>query len=381
MSLARWVPCILCLIFLGWHGSATAGQLDKLRLQAQKLTGEVNEALTRARALEASDPTKARTLLRDVLVKLEDAAFMPEQERRDLESAVRNRIDRLTRLIQARRGDDDRAGQKTVERDPVTRPPAQQPPKGTPGSLAGDRIKSSREAEDHAARIKAAREAGLTAALNDTQRSANIKEERFTPYYLERAMKRAEGSLTKEEKTVLKALNSVLTPDFDKVSLKEVVTYLMDKTGVPILVDENSLKDAMVDYENDKFDFRIRTKVSVRTVLRKLLHERGLAYVIKEGNIHVVTANRAREMMVTRAYPVADLIAPNPRLGPLFGQLALQENVRILIQTVMSSTDPTIWQNDGRPGGAAITFHQPTMSLVVRAPAEMHLMMGFGSTR
>src|SRR5437879_6222990 len=92
-----------CALFFAIDLAARADDFDKVRLQTQKLVGEVNEAMGRARSLESTDPTKARQVMRDVLVKLEDATFMEEKQRRNLVSQVNNRIDYLTRLIQSRR--------------------------------------------------------------------------------------------------------------------------------------------------------------------------------------------------------------------------------------------------------------------------------------
>jgi hypothetical protein len=376
-----------CALFLfGINLAARADEFDKIRLQTQKLLGEVNEAMGKARALETRDPAKAREVLRDVLFKLEDATFMEEKQRRHLVSQVNNRIDYVTRLIQERRRAEEKAAERAADRDRrerfdnVRQPalPGAQAPKGTPSSIAADRIKSGQASEEYLARVKAAREAGLSATLNDVQASANATEQRITQYYIDRAMKRAETTLTKEEKTILKALNSVMTPNFERATLKEVMVYLMDKTGVPILVDENALKEVNITYDEERVDLKLTTKVSVRTILRAILKERRLAYVVKEGAINVVTADQARTMMTTRSYPVGDLVTPDPRLG-LLAPLALQQNVQSLIAMIQRSTDPTIWDNS--PNGAQITFFPATMSLVVRAPAEMHLMMGFGSAK
>ena len=49
-------------------------------------------------------------------------------------------------------------------------------------------------------------------------------------------------------------------------------------------------------------------------------------------------------------------------------------NVAGLIQTIQNAIDPTLWSNNGGPG--SITFYEPTRSLIIRAPAEMHYMFG-----
>src|SRR5581483_11986329 len=115
--------------------------------------------------------------------------------------------------------------------------------------------------------------------------------------------------LTPKEVALLRTLNSTLSVDFRDVSFKDVLGYLQDKTGLAIIVDNGSLRDAMIDYDEEKVTFKAN-KVTVRTILRKILADRGLAYVLKEGTVQVVTNQRAREMMVVRTYPINDLVTP-----------------------------------------------------------------------
>ncbi len=350
-------------------------------IKTQKLLGEVNDAVGRARQLEGRDPAAARDALRKVLIQVEDAAFMPEKQRANIEQQLRNRIDQLGKAIRAREAEADRKAQQDFKKLPPAdyRPPLG-PPKGGPGSIAEQRIGSAKGALDVLAYHKAAFERGYVAAQRDIFESAaqGMKEERVSARYLWGLEHRHNEKLSKEEKAVLKALNSVMSVDFDKTRFKDAIEYIQEKTGINILLHENSLKDAMVEYD-DPVNFKIK-KTTVRTILRKVLYERGLSYIIKEGAIHVLTAQQARETLVTRTYPIADLVSPDPRMGPFFGQAVLQQNVNQLIQLIQNTIDPQIWQS-GQPGGPSITFFQPSMALVVRAPAELHLMMGYGGLK
>ena len=48
----------------------------------------------------------------------------------------------------------------------------------------------------------------------------------------------------------------------------------------------------------------------------------------------------------------------------------LTANVDALMKTIKGSIDPLTWKENGGP--ASITFHAPSMSLIVRASAEVH---------
>ena len=183
------------------------------------------------------------------------------------------------------------------------------------------------------------------------------------------------NKLTAKETTLLKALNSTLSVDFKESQFKDVLGYLMEKTGLAIIVDEGSLNDANVEY-SDPVNFKIN-KVTVRTILKKVLADRGLSYIIKEGTIQVVTPQKARDSMVVRSYPIDDLVGiGNQRYGPFVNRAIMLNNVQSLILNLQSAIDPALWNVNGGPG--AITFNESSRALIIRAPAEMHYMLGNG---
>ena len=177
--------------------------------------------------------------------------------------------------------------------------------------------------------------------------------------------------LTAKEKALLKMLNSTLSVDFKDTTLKEALELIQEKTNnaLPIFLDEGSLKEANIE-SDEPVTFKVR-KATVRTILKKILADKGLTYVIKEATIQVVTPQKAREMMVVRTYPVGDLLGSNnPFLDPFgFQQLAA---INALINVIKTTIEPSIWEQ-----GGTITFFPPG-SLIIRAPAELHYQMGFG---
>jgi hypothetical protein len=101
-----------------------------------------------------------------------------------------------------------------------------------------------------------------------------------------------------------------------------------------------------------------------------------LTYIIKEGNIQVMTPKRASEYTVVRSYPVDDLVAPNQfamMFGPFAQHAQMLQNAQQLINMIQLTVEPSYWQPNG-PG--TITFYAPTKTLLIRASAEMHYQMG-----
>ncbi len=374
-------------LFAGFFlpGATAADELDRFKakneLAMQKLVGEVNFALSQARALEKTDPARARDLLRQAAAQLEDDTLLPERQRASLHNQVKTRLRDVLQLVRERQARAEQAAQKAADklkRD-LQRPDQDLPPQKGPYAVAQKTIPSTAVQMAALDKLRRDRAQAFSGVLGQVEASATpidgvIEYPKYWQQLAENRKKIVGPKLTAQEVALLKALNSTLSVDFNGARFREVIDYLQEKTGQPIVVDEGSLKEAGADYE-DPVTFKVK-KVTVRTILRKILADRGLAYVLKEGTIQVVTAQRAREMMVVRAYPIDDLVGADPRFGPFLGRLQLYANVQNLISMIYGAVEPSHWQPNGGPG--TITFTEAGMALVIRASAEMHYMFGGG---
>src|SRR5262249_32955960 len=210
------------------------------------------------------------------------------------------------------------------------------------------------------------------------------KEERITQYFIDKSDKRKNQKLTKEEVVLLKALNSTLSVDFNKDSLKQVLEYINAKAPeVNIFLDEGSLKDVGIDdYSTTPITMRAK-KVTLRTVLKKVFGDLGLTYIIKDATIEVMTPDRAKNFTVTRAYPVQDLIAPfdNLRYNPYAQQAIMAQQAQQLMELIVSTIEPASWQGMSERGYGTIFYDPARMSIIIRHTAEMHYMLGGGLSR
>jgi hypothetical protein len=358
-------------IILGWTVPTKADDLSRFgelnKIKAQKLQAEVNAALARD-----LDPRVAVQMLRRAKLLLEDDASLPERQREQLLRQVDSRLSVVVQEARKKQDADDAPAQKLASdiKKEQQRPDGERPGKKPPAvDNANKIITYGNQQLDAAARYKFLRERGADKALSEIMVSAaDIEERRITDRFV--ALGKLRGpKLDPKEAAVIKALNSTLSVDYNQARFKEVIEDLNEKLGVPIIVDENSLKDAMVEYD-DPVSFKVK-KVQVRTILRKILGDKGLGYIVKEGTIQVMTAQKARETMVVRSYNIGDLVAPDPRYG-IFGRQMMLMNVQSLMNIIQSSSgDPAMWQQ----GGASVNFFEPTMTLIIRAPAEVHYMM------
>jgi hypothetical protein len=221
---------------------------------------------------------------------------------------------------------------------------------------------------------------GFSGALNGVGSSA-IPPDRdvtFPKDWNKLIAKRKFGpQLTEREKELVKALNSVMSVDFKNAKFREVMEDIAERTGMTILLDKDSMREAMVEYDTPvslKLD-----KVSVRTVLKKILADNGLGFIVKDGTMQVVSDQKARNTLSVRVYPVSDIVAAaNPFNTPFMGRLQMMQNAAALVALIQTTIEPASWQANGGPG--TIFFHEATMSLVIRQTSEFHLTHTFGTS-
>jgi hypothetical protein len=312
--------------------------------------------------------------------------------------AARDALERNDARAQAegRRSEDDR---QATDQEAITRALAQIRELRTEGKLedanrlAGElvtrypgvaAVQSSRRTtsllEQLAAQrqLRAQRDRGLATAQLDVQRSATpaLGDVEFPKDWAEKTKTRTKNlnPLTAKEKLILQTLASAVTVNFKNSRFEDVVEYLSTITRQPILLDKAALDEANVTYDSP---VTVNVKgVALRTLLRKVLSEFGLTYVIKDETIQVVSASKAKDMMITRSYYIGDVIA-GLNQGPFFGtgvdQLQTLQNVKNIMDLIQGSVEPSSWQSSG--GLGAVTFNAPTMSLIIRQSAEVHSML------
>jgi hypothetical protein len=360
-------------------GSGRADEFDRARgeqeVAAQKIFEEVKTTLTEARRLEPTKPAEAVRLLKKCLASIEEDAVLTDPQRTALTRQLRSAVRDMTEAVRAQQDRDAQAGRLAAERRQRGTGQERSSDSNSTASTAKDLYDAAKSRVADTAKLKAAKEAGFSAAIrsNDEAAIPTDKAMVFASSYAYRAALRGKQQLTTKEKSLLKALNSVMSVDYSKKAFRDAIDDLSERTGQAIILDQDSLKEAMVEYD-DPVTFKAK-KVTVRTILKKVLADRGLTYIIKDGTIQVITPQKARETLVARSYPVGDLATSlDMRFPPLVRRLQMLQNVAQLIDLIQNSVEPSSWQANG--GTGTISFYEPTMSLVVRQTAEMHYQLG-----
>jgi hypothetical protein len=221
----------------------------------------------------------------------------------------------------------------------------------------------------------------LVAVQNGIMKSSipAVNDVEFPPDWKDRAGKRTnEIKLTPKERELIAALDRPVTLSVKDQPLEYALQELSTAMNEKLLVDQKSLRDLDIDLKKAvSLDGR---GVSARTALRQLLAAHGLTFVIREETIQIVTVERSRDLLTTRVYYLGDLIqglgpvGGAAQWGPFLDFQQTQANAKLLIDSIQASVDPLAWQ--GKGGSGTVTFHVPSMSLIVRASSEVHAALG-----
>lgn len=246
--------------------------------------------------------------------------------------------------------------------------------------LAGQGFLHDRIAE--AKRLSREMAERTTFALNDVQQSATPAKAdmELAKDWRERQEMRKKMDrklLGPEEEALLKALETTVGAELKNRPLEYALQDLSNLIGKPIYIDEASLTEVGADKQRP---VSAPGGVTARTALRAILRSERLEFIIKDKIIMVLSLEKARELLVTRSYYLGDVVAGSGTFGNAlqWGQAAsdqqTQQNAQFLIDAITKSVDPMVWSTKNGP--ATIFFNPLSLSLVVRAPAEVHATLG-----
>jgi hypothetical protein len=387
----RSLACLFGLAVLTLLAISTATQAQdyfdqqkkSLDVEAQKLVSDATTALETSRTMEKTDAAAAKTLLEKRLREVTDSSSLDDKQRNDLRKKLLDRIRDVNGTLALHKGDDSKS---KLDADKMARDDKN---KGdsTNKSLyeqSKSKIEGTKKTVDTYGDLKTRMNKNATDIALDAEKTFSKQtEERFTKYFEERAKKRTDQKLTSEETALLKVLNSTISVDFKDASLKEVLEFLDAKSDgkLNIFLDQSSIKEAGVDYES-KVNFKGKS-MKVRTLLKKVFGDLGLTWAIKDAAVQVITPDKIKDFMVSRAYPVGDLISPvaNNRMPMWLQKQYMYNQAQQLMQTIVSMIEPNSWQGTSEKGYGTISYNEATMSIVVNHTAEMHYMLGGGLSR
>lgn len=155
-----------------------------------------------------------------------------------------------------------------------------------------------------------------------------------------------EEGLTQNAKEIFirQKLEEPTALDFAEQPLADVIEFLKQKHDIEIQLDNKALTDAGVG--NDTPITRTLSGLTLKTVLKLILDELDLTYVVRNEVLVVTSKTEAESMLVVKIYPVFDLVVrpldASPRLPGM--------DFTALAKSIMGQVAPTTWHAVGGPG-------------------------------
>jgi hypothetical protein len=413
----RTGPALLSCLALALAFAAPAVARDKgdilddtrrrLDVERQKLEHDIQDIKREALSVARTRPDLAADLLKGAIAKLEGDTLLKTETRdslmRSLKLTLRDigdvapKTPSTTIPNDIRRAETDR---RNAEDEKVRRTMAEIARLRSSGQV----LEASRMADDLARTNPSATAAQIVRQMNTrTEDLAKSREYRdrsavatlsvfreieksgiaiegdieFPRDWAERSMRRAkltEQPMTKEERAIIRALNTVTELNFKEITFQDFIDQMEKQMGVSIVVSKLAMDEANIDYTTP---LRVRGRAATRTLLRKALSDVGLTFVVKDNTLQVTTPARARALLTTRSYYLGDLAGVvDLRWGLAASQAIMAQNLISLVNTVVTTIDPESWQANG--GAGTIFFNPATMTLIVRQSAEVHYSLGNG---
>lgn len=125
------------------------------------------------------------------------------------------------------------------------------------------------------------------------------------------------GKSGSSETRILQALDRETSFDYLDQPLKDVIDDISYTHEIPIVLDTKALEGFGIDTGTPIT--RTLKGISLRSALRLMLNELELTYVIKDEVLQITTPDEAEAQLITKVYPVGDLVIPVISGGGQFG--------------------------------------------------------------
>lgn len=380
----------------------------RLAIELARIESDFRQGLAEADKLIHKNPIKAKEAYENLITTLEREPNLPDQRKAYLANICKKKIDNLERTKQS----DNLAAADLarLEAQKSNRPKTMSPDQDMETSrklkeirelqTGGQSVEAAkrtadlvRKYPDNPAIIAAAQMQSVRSQLSQNAEMRNRFESSnlialrqieeagipitgdlvFPSDWAEKSKRRSPGAkMSEREKALLKALSTPMNLTIEGENFEYFLTAMEKQLGVSLLVDRPAVEAAGI---------RMDTPVTVkarnwtgRTVLKKVLSDLGLSYIIRSEEIQVTTAERTRETLVTRSYYIGDLLGvSNLQLPPWYNQQQFAQTLASIIESIKSQVDPRSWQPEG---AGSIVFEPLSMSLIIRQTAEIHFLLG-----
>jgi hypothetical protein len=139
-----------------------------------------------------------------------------------------------------------------------------------------------------------------------------------------------------------------LSVRFQNTPLAAVAADLQRQLGVPITLDRKVLEDAGTG-EEAPVTFHCQN-LAARDILESILRDKDLTWFPQRRYVVISTPEKAASQLITRVYPVADLVAAGNGSDTFDAGLDYDS----LIELITTAIAPTTWDEVGGPGSISV---------------------------
>uniref|UniRef100_A0A7C2PHW7 Secretin/TonB short N-terminal domain-containing protein n=1 Tax=Schlesneria paludicola TaxID=360056 RepID=A0A7C2PHW7_9PLAN len=152
------------------------------------------------------------------------------------------------------------------------------------------------------------------------------------------------------------SLSEPTQPAFADTPLADAVDFLRDYHQINIWIDRTALQDEGVD---PSLPINLELSgITLRSALRLMLEPYGLTAVVEDEVLKVTTRTAAQQKVVTRVYPVGDLVGSYEDLAA--------------IQQAIQTTTGGRWRSDDAAVAGSISVVPRSASIVVKQTHAVH---------
>lgn len=168
---------------------------------------------------------------------------------------------------------------------------------------------------------------------------------------------------------IIAALDEATEFDFTDQPLTDVIEFFQQRHEIEIQLDQKALTDAGIGS-----DTPITGKISgitLHSVLRLLLSELDLTYVVGDGYLMITSKTEAENKLSSKVYPVRDLVTLDSEFRPpLKGGKKAGADFESLIGLIRNTIATTTWDEVGGPG--SINEFDHAQALAISQTDEVH---------
>lgn len=157
----------------------------------------------------------------------------------------------------------------------------------------------------------------------------------------------ADAAAEREQQQLERVLTERGSIDFLQLRLRDAVDTLAEQFHLPIKLSNKKLDEASVSPDTP-ITARLEN-LPLESILRVILKDLELTFVIREEMIQITTPEDAESQLELRVYPVLDLVVERA-IDPRDGVMKEYADYDSLIEVIISSVKPDSWNDVGGPG-------------------------------